>query len=42
MPLIREIFPRAEIETITGAGHWVHFDAPDEFSNKIIQFLGHP
>lgn len=38
--LIREIFPQAEIQTIAGAGHWVHFDVPDEFLKIVIQFLG--
>ena len=31
IPNIRLIFPAAEIKTISGAGHWVHADAPEAF-----------
>jgi pimeloyl-ACP methyl ester carboxylesterase len=31
MPVIRQLFPTASLAEITGAGHWVHADQPDEF-----------
>jgi pimeloyl-ACP methyl ester carboxylesterase len=34
-PLIKTIFPDAEIVTIPGAGHWVHAEQPEEFLEKI-------
>ena len=36
---IRTLFPQARIETIEGAGHWVHADAPDALSDVVIDFL---
>lgn len=39
LPEIRELFPRARIETIAGAGHWVHADARDEFLQRTLKFL---
>lgn len=36
---IEEFFPRARIETIIGAGHWVHADAPDRFLVAVQDFL---
>lgn len=38
-PLIREWFPRAQIETIAEAGHWVHGDQPEEFLGRVLGFL---
>jgi esterase len=38
-PLIRQIFPQAEIATLREAGHWVHIDAPDEFFQMVLNFL---
>ena len=35
----RRLFPRAELRTIAGAGHWVHADAPDEFARTVLEFL---
>lgn len=37
--LIRRAFPRAKIETIEGAGHWVQSEAPEEFYRTVIGFL---
>jgi esterase len=37
--LIQKLFPRAKIETISGAGHWVHADAPQEFARRVLEFL---
>jgi len=39
-PRIRELFPRAQIRTIAGAGHWVHVDEPGEFLKAVLEFLG--
>jgi esterase len=37
--LIRELFPRSEIQTITNACHWVHADQPEEFLRVVSEFL---
>ena len=39
MLLIREMFPRANLETIAGAGHWVHADAPARFAEVVSGFI---
>lgn len=39
LPAIRERFPAAELETIEGAGHWLHADSPDAFSDVVVDFL---
>jgi pimeloyl-ACP methyl ester carboxylesterase len=36
---IKALFPSAQIETIAGAGHWVHAEAPQEFSRAVTGFL---
>ena len=38
-PLIRQMFPQAEITTLPEAGHWVHVDAPEEFFQTVVNFL---
>jgi len=38
-PDILERFPRARLETVAGAGHWVHAEAPDELFQLVIRFL---
>ena len=38
-PLIKTIFPAAQIKTIEGAGHWVHAEKPDELFSTIYEFL---
>lgn len=37
--LIRSLFPNARIETVEGAGHWVHADAPDALAEVVVGFL---
>jgi esterase len=37
--LIKKIFPDARIETIENAGHWVQAEKPDEFLEKVRNFL---
>jgi pimeloyl-ACP methyl ester carboxylesterase len=36
---IEELFPSSEIETIEGAGHWVHAERPQELLELITEFL---
>ena len=36
---IRTFFPHIHFETITDAGHWVHADQPEAFSEAVIRFL---
>jgi pimeloyl-ACP methyl ester carboxylesterase len=38
-PLIHELFPSAQIQTITAASHWVHADQPEEFLRLLLDFL---
>jgi esterase len=36
---IERLFPQARLETIEGAGHWVHVDALEAFLDQITSFL---
>ena len=36
--LIRSIFPRSELRTISGAGHWLHADQPRAFM-ELLQLI---
>jgi len=36
---ILRVFPNAAIETIEGAGHWVHAEKPKELANSVLEFL---
>ena len=38
-PMIRQLFPQVEIQTIEGAAHWVHADKPEEFTSRVLKFL---
>lgn len=38
-PQIKKHFPKAEIETIDNAGHWLHAENPDQFFHKSFLFL---
>ena len=38
-PAIRELFPRAVIETVAHAGHWLHAEKPDTFYSIVSKFL---
>ncbi|MGB3464366.1 MAG: alpha/beta fold hydrolase [Cyclobacteriaceae bacterium] len=40
-PLIRKHFPKAKIEMIAGAGHWVHAVKPKELYESVENFLKH-
>lgn len=37
--LIHQFFPNAIIKTIENAGHWVHAEKSDEFSEVVLSFL---
>lgn len=36
---IRTLFPAARVETIDGAGHWVHADRPEALATLVTSFL---
>ncbi|MBI5915109.1 MAG: alpha/beta fold hydrolase [Bacteroidetes bacterium] len=38
--LIKKLFPKAELVTVEGAGHWVHADAPGELLGLVKEFFG--
>ncbi|XP_004450987.1 sn-1-specific diacylglycerol lipase ABHD11 [Dasypus novemcinctus] len=38
-PEIRRLFPRAQMQTVPNAGHWVHADRPQDFVAAIRGFL---
>jgi len=38
-PLIKKHFPKAKIETIAEAGHWVHAENMDAFFKAVIKFV---
>jgi esterase len=37
--LIQQLFPLARIETVPGAGHWVHANAPEQVVELVTKFL---
>jgi esterase len=37
--LVTQMFPQAKLETLAGAGHWLHAEAPQEFNRKLVEFL---
>ena len=37
--LIHKHFPKAQIVTISEAGHWLHAENPSEFYENVIKFL---
>ena len=38
-PHIRALFPRASIDTITDAGHWLHAERPAAVTDRIARFV---
>lgn len=38
-PVIRQMFPRARLEVVAGAGHWLHAEKPREVNELIAAFL---
>jgi esterase len=39
-PDIHALFPNSVVETVRGAGHWVHHDKPQELVKLVREFLG--
>lgn len=39
IPHIKTLFPKSRLVTITGAGHWIHADAPEMFTKEVLSFL---
>uniref|UniRef100_A0A182PG21 sn-1-specific diacylglycerol lipase ABHD11 n=1 Tax=Anopheles epiroticus TaxID=199890 RepID=A0A182PG21_9DIPT len=39
VPLIKTLFPKAEITYVKDAGHWVHSEKSTEFSKLVLNFL---
>lgn len=39
LPIIQQIFPNHQIDTVANAGHWLHAEQPDDFLKKVIAFL---
>lgn len=39
LPGIREHFPQATLETLPGAGHWLHAEKPAEFFRLSLEFM---
>ena len=37
--LIQEIFSNSILETIDGAGHWLHAEKPKEFFESVMKFV---
>lgn len=37
--LLRQLFPNIQIETIEGAGHWLHAENPIEFEERVRGFM---
>ena len=37
--LVKTLFPKARIEIIAGAGHWLHAEKPGPFLNLLKDFL---
>lgn len=40
LPLVHEHFPHARVETLPGAGHWLHAEQPQAFYEIVLEFLG--
>jgi esterase len=39
LPGIKKLFPKAQLVTILGAGHWVHAEKPKEFFEEVMRFI---
>ncbi len=37
--LIQALFPNSALETIAGAGHWLHAEKPKEFFESVMKFV---
>jgi pimeloyl-ACP methyl ester carboxylesterase len=39
LPAIQWLFPNARLQVVKNAGHWLHADAPVEFTQRFLEFL---
>lgn len=39
VPAIKALFPNSSLITIPGAGHWIHADTPELFTNSALSLL---
>ena len=39
LPAIMRLFPRAQVKHIAGAGHWLHYERPEEFLKLATDFI---
>jgi pimeloyl-ACP methyl ester carboxylesterase len=39
LPVISQLFPKAELVTVKNASHWIHVDAPEELTHIMLDFL---
>jgi pimeloyl-ACP methyl ester carboxylesterase len=39
LPLIQKHFPKASLQTLEGAGHWLHAEKPEAFLRESLKFL---
>ncbi len=39
LPVIEQLFPQYSLKTISNAGHWVHAEAPEDFTETVQDFL---
>lgn len=39
VPRVRELFPAAQVQSIAGAGHWLHAEKPAEFQAAVTAWL---
>ena len=39
IPEIEKRFPNYKLNTIIGAGHWLHAEKPNEFFEAVINFI---
>jgi pimeloyl-ACP methyl ester carboxylesterase len=35
---IENLFPDSQVVTVENAGHWVHAEAPEEFTDAVLSF----
>lgn len=42
LPALHAMLPRAEIVTLSGAGHWLHAEQPAAFQDSVNEFLSAP
>ena len=39
LPEIERLFPQSRVQTVSGAGHWLHIDRPREVHDAIARYL---